>query len=103
MKISNFTNKNGRAVPNQFICTEEGHGANGNFIKRETFQSYKSIIAVITYWPDEKRVQLDKSKWDYSVTTGKYRNQFLNETKKETEKKIAKGIYVLTDLNKNNN
>ena len=37
-------------------------------------------------------------KWDYSVTTSKYRNIFLNENKKETEKKIKSGEYVLTDL-----
>jgi hypothetical protein len=40
-----------------------------------------------------------KINWDYSVTTGKYRNIFLEETKKETQKKIDQGIYILTDLN----
>jgi hypothetical protein len=33
-------------------------------------------------------VYLDENKWDYSVTTGKYRNIFLGETRKETQKKI---------------
>jgi len=33
-------------------------------------------------------------------STGKYRNIFLNETKKETEKKIKDGTYVLTNLNR---
>ena len=31
-------------VPNQFLIKEEGRGALGNFIRRETFQSYDSII-----------------------------------------------------------
>ena len=44
---------------------------------------------------------LDKTYWNYSVTTGKYRNQFLGETKKETEAKIKSGEYILTDLNLN--
>jgi hypothetical protein len=71
----------------------------GNFIKREIFQSYKSIIVVITVWPDETITELDKNYWDYSVTTGRYRNQFLEETRKETEAKIKSGEYKLVDLN----
>ena len=42
---------------------------------------------------------LDENKWDYSVTTGKYRNIFLNETEKETEAKIKSGEYILSNLN----
>ena len=72
---------------NQFkIWTDEG----------VYFQSYNSIIA---FRPYGGKMQLDRSKWDYSVTTGKYRNQFLGEDKKTTEKKIASGEYELTDLN----
>ena len=33
-------------------------------------------------------VWLDEETWDYSTTTGRYRNQFLGEDKKATEKKI---------------
>ena len=99
MKVQNFKNDNGRAIPNQFIITDYGRGALGNFIERKTFQSYDSVIAIITEWSDLTRTQIDKNKWDYSKTTGKYRNQFLGETKKETEKKIASGEYILTDLN----
>jgi hypothetical protein len=33
------------------------------------------------------------------MTTGKYRNQFLGETKKDTEAKIKSGEYILADLN----
>jgi hypothetical protein len=45
------------------------------------------------------QIYLDRNKWDYSTTTGKYRNQFLGETKKETQAKIDSGEYILTDLN----
>ncbi len=99
MKVKNMTNSNGRAVPNQFIITEEGRGALGNFTSKQVFQSYDSIIAVITRWPDEIRIELDHDTWDYSKTTGKYRNQFLGETKKQTQAKIDSGEYVLTNLN----
>jgi len=60
------------------------------------FQSYDSIIAFIS---KEGQVQLDKKFWDYSTTTGKYRNKFLNESKADTEKKIKSGEYVLVNLN----
>lgn len=94
MKVSNEW-----GVSNQFLITEEGRGALGNFIKRETFQSYDSVIAVRTVWEDKTTIELDDSKWNYSRTTGKYRNLFLGEDKKETEKKIKSGEYLLTSLN----
>jgi len=104
MKVSQFTNERGVAVRNQFIIEDEGRGANGNFLKKTTFQSYDSVIAVITLWSldgeNSKEVEIDENYWDYSKTTGKYRNQFLGEDKKETEKKIKAGVYKLTDLNK---
>ena len=74
--------------PNQFIITDH----NGS----ETFQSYKTRIAVKYY---SGTIQLDKNYWDYSRTTGKYRNIFLGETKKETEQKIKTGEYQLLNLN----
>ena len=37
------------------------------------------------------QVVLDKTYWNYSVTTSKYRNQFLNESTKETQAKINSG------------
>jgi hypothetical protein len=86
MKVRNMTNAKGRAIPNQFILTDD----NGN----EIFQSYKTIIA-----KKGKPVLLDRDSWDYSRTTSKYRNQFLGETTKETKRKIADGTYKLVDLN----
>lgn len=60
------------------------------------FQSYATMIA---FRPYGGKIQLDREFWDFSKTTGKYRNLFLHETKAETEKKIKAGEYELTDLN----
>lgn len=89
----------GKEVPNQFIISEEGRGANGNFISREYFQSYQSVIVERITWNDRVDITLDKNYWDYSTTTGKYRNIFLGEEIEETRKKIASGQYKLADLN----
>lgn len=62
------------------------------------FQSYNSFIAFRPFNPF-KPIQLDINKWDFSRTTGKYRNAFLCETISETIKKIASGEYALTELN----
>ena len=86
-KIFNMTNGNGNVVKNQF----EIQTTDGIF-----FQSYKSVIA---FKPVSGKTQLDSYYWDYSVTTGKYRNIFLGENKAETEKKIKSGEYELVNLN----
>lgn len=80
--------KGGILAPNQIVITEDDG--------TRWFQSYGSMIAKIT--PDGK-VYLDEKYWDYSKTTGKYRNQFLGEDKKQTERKILSGEYTLTNLN----
>jgi hypothetical protein len=86
-KVKQFESKNG-TVKNQFcIRTSEG----------VFFQSYNSMIAFKPFGGG--KILLDRDTWDYSVTTGKYRNQFLNETKKETEAKIKAGVYELVNLN----
>ena len=87
IKVLNMISNNGNRIPNQFvISTPEG----------SYFQSYNSVIAFIN---NEGRVFLDRNKWDYSTTTGKYRNIFLGENKKLTEKRINNNNYVLIDLN----
>ena len=98
MKVKQFEGKNG-AVKNQFLLLEKGEGWNGNFITKETFQSYDSVIAEKITWSDRIDITLDEKYWDYSNTTGKYRNLFLGEDKKTTEKKIASGEYKLVNLN----
>ena len=86
MKVTNMLSTRGNKVPNQFIINNNGE---------EYFQSYKSIIAK----KSKGKIYLDDIFWDYSVTTGKYRNDFLGEGIAETRKKIASGEYILTDLN----
>ena len=87
MKVENLTSRNGNKIANQFIYRDG---------EKTVFQSYSSVI-VIRY--SDGRTELDADKWDYSKTTGKYRNQFLNETRKETQAKIDQGIYILKNLN----
>ena len=95
MKVSQFKNERGVPVRNQFIM--EGHNKAGN--RAEMFQSYDSVIVEKEHHNEGKSIYLDKVCWDYSKTTGKYRNQFLGETRKETEKKIKSGEYQLVNLN----
>lgn len=83
------SSRSGKNIPNQFIIRTD---------KGVYFQSYDSVIALKTFGENHK-VYLDADKWDYSRTTGKYRNDFLRETKKETEAKIKSGEYILTNLN----
>ena len=95
MKVRDMTN-NHRSAPNQYEITLD----NGDTV----FQSHNSVIATKkrTHSPfglGYDIITLDKNYWDYSKTTGKYRNQFLGETKKETERKIKEGIYTLENLN----
>jgi len=87
MKVYNMESPNGNKVANQFeIYTDEG----------KYFQSYRSIIA---FKDNKGQVFLDDYYWDYSKTTGKYRNLFLNEGIVETRKKIKSGEYKLKQLN----
>lgn len=90
IKVSNMTGKNYNKIPNQFeIETDKGR----------VFQSYDSIICAILTAQGTQKTYLDNRYWNYSKTTSKYRNMFLNENTKETEKKIKSGEYILTDLN----
>ena len=83
-KVNNIVSSNGNRIPNQFIINGEGY---------TLFQSYSSPIALIK---DCKTYIF--TDWDYSVTTGKYRNDFLGETKAETLKKLKSGEYVAVDF-----
>ena len=99
MKVQNIKGKNGRAIPNQFIIEGSSHNdwPGSSTIWGTMFQSYDSNIVFIPN--DGGKIRLDSTYWDHSVTTGKYRNQFLGETKKETQAKIDSGEYILVDLN----
>jgi hypothetical protein len=87
VKVYNMLSNNGNTVPNQFeIFTDKG----------KYFQSYQSIIV---FKDNKGQVFLDDYYWDYSRTTGKYRNIFLGEGIVETRKKIKSGEYKLKELN----
>ena len=86
MKVTNIINRNGNTVPNQFLITH----------KSEVF--FQWYQAKIVAWKNGK-IFLDNYYWDYSRTTGKYRNIVLRETIKETRQKIKSGDYILTNLN----
>ena len=106
-KVKPLLGRTGKPVANQYVIEDN----QGNIY----FQSYKSIIVKIPdlyntscYTKKEKQddsnshrfqIVLDKTYWNYSVTTSKYRNQFLNESTKETQAKINSGEYKLVDLN----
>jgi len=92
MKVENITSNNGNKIANQFIINDDF----GNYY----FQSYNSIIVKKRLGSETVQIFLDQKYWNYSNTTGKYRNIFLNETIKDTKKKIKSGEYILTDLNK---
>jgi len=98
MKVENMTDINGNKVANQFVITDYYDS-----VCRETFQSHNSVIAIKTVNSNNANarviVSLDRNKWDHSTTIGKYRNLFLGETKRETQKKIDSGEYILADLN----
>lgn len=80
MKVSRMIN-NGKSVPHHAIIYDEKTG-------ERFFQSYDSVIVKI----QNGKVTLGKN-WKYSVTTSKYRSQFLGETTKETQAKLDSGEY----------
>ena len=66
MRVVNMTSpRTGRPVANQFIISD-GY--------KHLFQSYSSPIVEIDYNANTITVY---SAYDYSVTTGKYRNEFM--------------------------
>lgn len=93
--VSNMVSSSGNHVPNQFELWGRDH--NGKEFR--IFQSYSTTIAKIYCDYPNDRVFLDINSWDYSTTTGKYRNIFLNEKKQDTLKKIKSGEYTLINLN----
>ena len=88
MQVSNMISSKGNKIANQFIITDDHNN--------ELFQSYNSIVA--KRYPNGM-VVLYKKYWDYSRTTSKYRNMFLNETNQETNYKVKIKVYKLVDLN----
>lgn len=87
IKVRNLKSKSGNDIANQFIIQTN----RGTY-----FQSYRSIIA---FKRNDGQVFLDKNYWDYSVTTGKYRNMFLGESIADTRLKILNKEYKVKNLN----
>lgn len=81
--VSNMYGGKGNAIPNQYVL---------NFEKGTVFQSYKSLICIKTNGKTYLTPQ-----WDYSRTTGKYRNQFLGENIQITQDKINKNEYIILE------
>jgi len=89
INVSNLQSSSGNDIANQFeIRTPDG----------VYFQSYDSIIAFMEH--KTSQMYLDEYYWNYSTTTGKYRNIWLGEDRKETKRKIKSGQYKLVNLNK---
>ena len=93
-RVRNIINDRNRAVANQFILFDDD---------RTIFQSYDSTIIVLLDSKNEMYIYPD---YDYSMTTGRYRNMFLRDwgfpdldTLKELNKAIKSGI--ATDDNGN--
>jgi hypothetical protein len=92
----NMISNRGNPVPNQIVIYDTCD------LSRVTFRSYDTIIAVIdtdlSADIPQRKITLDCTH-NYSITTAKYRNQFLNMTSKEVEQGIKKGEIKVTDLN----
>ena len=84
VNVKNMTSNKGNNIANQFLIYGNGW---------TLFQSYNSPIAMVC-----RGVTYIFKDWEYSITTGKYRNQFLNETKKETRAKLKSGEYIAVDF-----
>jgi hypothetical protein len=84
VRVENMQSSRRNDIPNQFIIKGDGF---------TLFQSYNSPIAMLK----DGKTYIFKD-WDYSNTTGKYRNQFLGETKKETLEKLKSGEYIAVDF-----
>ena len=80
MKVENL-------AKNQIVINEEN---------KSTFNSYGVNVAQKV----NGQITLDEKYWDYSKTVTKYLSRFLGGVcKKEIEKMIKDGVYLLNNLN----
>ena len=86
--VENMVSSAGNPVPNQFIIRDT-YG--------ETFQSYETIIGFKYHATGQ--IILDHGAWDYSKTTSKYRNMWLDLDSKAVREKIKSGEITLAPLN----
>lgn len=68
LKVNNIISAKGNSIANQFEIRDYKNGVS-------YFQSYETIIAKIK----DGKVSVDRQSWDYSRTTSKYLNVFLDD------------------------
>lgn len=66
---------------------------------RRYLQSYDTIIAGIIDTEDKKLIYLDKDNWNYSKSTARWRNKFLEMTNAEVNIGVVQGKFIMKDLN----
>lgn len=101
MKITSFigveqmTSRSGNVVPNQTILSD---------MTGKTFVSYGSKIV---YQSKDRasdglplEIIVDENYWDYSRTTGKYRNEFMNMGVQDVRDHIKEGRIQVGNLNR---
>tara|TARA_B110000971_G_scaffold68881_1_gene70582 strand:+ start:77 stop:385 length:309 start_codon:yes stop_codon:yes gene_type:complete len=101
MKITSFigveqmTSRSGNVVPNQTILSD---------MTGKTFVSYGSKIV---YQSKDRasdglplEIIVDENYWDYSRTTGKYRNEFMNMGVQDVRNYIKEGRIQVGNLNR---
>ena len=101
MKITTFigveqmTSRSGNVVPNQTILSD---------MTGKTFVSYGSKIV---YQSKDRasdglplEIIVDENYWDYSRTTGKYRNEFMNMGVQDVRDHIKEGRIQVGNLNR---
>lgn len=87
MKVRNMRSNNGNKIANQFIIEDEENN-------KQYFQSYNSTIVCIDY--KNKVITIGRD-YNYSTTTGKYRNKFFSDNyfdKINTLSKLDKALAV---------
>ncbi len=88
MNVTNMKSSRGNKVPNQFDIYDGD---------KWYFQSYQTVIAMRC--AKSGKTYLDQNRWDYSVTTSKYRNKWLGMTTLQVKNAIKNGSLILTNLN----
>ena len=93
--VEQMTSRSGNTVPNQTILSD---------MTGKTFVSYGSKIVYQskTKWSDGLPLEIivDETYWDYSRTTGKYRNEFMNMGVQEVRNHIKNGRIKVGNLNR---
>jgi hypothetical protein len=93
--VEQMTSRSGNTVPNQTILSD---------MTGKTFVSYGSKIVYQSKTKGSDGLPLeiivDETYWDYSRTTGKYRNEFMNMGVQEVRNHIKNGRIKVGNLNR---